>query len=322
MNVDNNLNNTEYMQKVYIGTYFPRSVTESYNIFIDLFSNFEINNKFACKSSINVLDLGAGTGGNLIGLLHALVKTFGNEKIINIYSIEGNKGAIEYQKKFVNKFMMVKDYNKINLTSTNHTFINASVFLDDVDNLISNNTNNKFDIIMSFKFFTEFYNYNYFSSRGLFSTYADLSANYLSDEGLSVLLDVTTTDLGRKRPFTPIIMTQEVKEYLKDNNELEIILPKSCALWYNVCKTNNCFSQKVFRVSHSHKICDKSKVCFIVFAKPLLATKIVNDFSHQTPYAKSYKDYNNDCYWDEYCNCGVSCKLKYNLYPSAFKLYV
>jgi hypothetical protein len=242
-NVDDNLNNDSHKNKIYIGTYLPRSFAESYNIFSDLFLNSKIKENFNQKNTINILDIGAGTGGNLLGLLTALRESFGTNKQLNVYTIEGNAEVIEYQKKFVDKFKSHNNYSGINLININRVFTNKNNFIEVIITTI-NSLHIKFDIISSFKFFTEFYNRNNDDSFGLYYVYSYISSSWLTDDGLSVLLDVTTTDLRQLRPFTPFIVSREIKAYLRNNNGLKIILPKPCALWHSDCQTENAFSKE------------------------------------------------------------------------------
>ena len=63
----------------YLGTYFPRSYTESYCIFSDFFRNHP--KQFANKTELSVFDFGCGTGGEIIGLLTVLSKCCPNIKL-------------------------------------------------------------------------------------------------------------------------------------------------------------------------------------------------------------------------------------------------
>jgi len=106
-NVSCNLANDREANLNYLGTYFPRSFVESYNIYTNLFSNGCIKRAFLERETINILDIGSGTGGNLIGLLQVLNDTY-RDKNIGIYSIDGNDIALEYQRRFIRdlyKFM-------------------------------------------------------------------------------------------------------------------------------------------------------------------------------------------------------------------------
>jgi len=69
-NVDTNIDNNENDNKRYLGTYFPRSLIESYLILMDLYENKIIKEIIDNLNKINILDFGTGTGGNIIGFMH------------------------------------------------------------------------------------------------------------------------------------------------------------------------------------------------------------------------------------------------------------
>lgn len=97
LGVSSNIDNDEEKNKKYLGTYFPRSFVEAYRIYDNIFLNELILNEFNKKYELNILDIGSGTGGNLIGLLNVLVKKL-NNKHFKIHSFDGNKIALLYQK--------------------------------------------------------------------------------------------------------------------------------------------------------------------------------------------------------------------------------
>lgn len=96
-------------QKINMGTYFPRSFLEVHRIFEDLINNEHIKNIFENKEEFFILDIGSGTGGNLIGLLWFMkyhVQDFENKKIY-VVSLDCNDIALDYQKEIIEKFFSV-----------------------------------------------------------------------------------------------------------------------------------------------------------------------------------------------------------------------
>ena len=67
-----NLNTGEI--KVYLGTYFPRSFVEVKSIFEEFSQNSNYLSLVGERTSVSILDLGCGTGGDLFGLLSFLEK--------------------------------------------------------------------------------------------------------------------------------------------------------------------------------------------------------------------------------------------------------
>ena len=100
------LDSDEVQNMIYLGTYFPRSFLEINKIFTDLIQNSHICKLLKRKKEYYILDIGSGTGGSLLGMLWFL-KEFNqnNEDIsIHILSIDGNRNALEIQKRLLDKF--------------------------------------------------------------------------------------------------------------------------------------------------------------------------------------------------------------------------
>jgi SAM-dependent methyltransferase len=183
-----NLDNNEQQSQRYLGTYFPRSFVESYNIFYRLFNQEEIYKNFIGKKKINILNIGSGSGGDLFGLIEAMKDFFPLETIMtNIISIDGNVNAVSYQKKI---------YEQLYQNSNNHLSVMEQKFEDRYDfeekiSKILRNSNEQFDIILTFKFISEFYNRDYELNRGLYHSFIKQSYDYLTPEGMLIIEDVT-----------------------------------------------------------------------------------------------------------------------------------
>lgn len=315
LNVDDNLQNDEEKTKIYLGTYFPRSYAEICYISHQLFDNPFIKNHYSNLKEISILDIGAGTGGDMLGIIYSIHLNFPRINTINLYTIDGNEIAIKYQKFFTNIFN-TSTLKNVRLNSVKHVFINNG-FENELDTIISNWGDLKFDFIVSSKFFSELYNKNPETASGLYNSFVNKSEKYLKEKGLSILIDVTTKDRYSKRQFTPYIMNKEISNYLKCNDDnIKIILPLSCAFWYKRCLTNNCFSQNLFYIKHSRASFDKSKICYAVFAKSNFADSILSVIIPQEKYSICFKE--NGC--DGYCVSGVQIKEKLTTNISAFKL--
>jgi len=157
--VQQNLNASEEELQAYLWTYFPRSFVEAYRIFEDLISDRDIINNFNKKNELYILDIGSGTGGNILGLLWIMKKSLKNfrHKRIHITSIDGNDKALKIQKRLVKTFFPTNTIitsKKITITRENITK-KLKIVLN----------RNKFDIIMSFKFVNEFYRGDFIFSR-------------------------------------------------------------------------------------------------------------------------------------------------------------
>ena len=75
----------------YLGTYFPRSYVEAYQIFSDHFTT-EIK-EWKQRTAISIFDFGSGTGGEIIGLLMAIQDKLPCVKSVRVFAFDGNDCA-------------------------------------------------------------------------------------------------------------------------------------------------------------------------------------------------------------------------------------
>jgi hypothetical protein len=255
---DMNLNLTREELKVYLGTYFPRSYSESFCIFDNLFKNKKYKS-LAKKETINILDVGSGTGGNLIGLLVSLNKYGLAIKEVNIVALDGNKEALEILSDLIEDFSITSTF-KINLKTVSQHFTSLK------DLYCSEDEN--FDFIMSSKLGCELI------ANGWTKFYHDLTIfclPKLTSTGLFLMLDVTTKVASM---FNPILMSEQINKAVKILGKYKSLIPISCGEFEFNC-AGNCFTQRTFFVTHSHKRKDKSKVTYRVIGN----TDFVNQFS-------------------------------------------
>ena len=99
-------------------------------------------------------------------------------------------------------------------------------------------------------------------------------ATYLHENGLLIMLDVTTKD-EHSGYFYPQLMNSSINDYVRESRTIETLLPLSCACYYE-CR-DLCFMQQTFSVSHSHKSNDESRVCYRVLCRKPLKTTIMQE---------------------------------------------
>jgi len=304
--VAQNLTNDKEANLNYLGTYFPRSFVESYNIFSNLFKNEHINRAFSKKQVINILDIGSGTGGNLIGLLQVLNSSY-NKRRIEIYSFDGNGIALDYQMKIIRNVYKYLDRNEnvIKIDTFQYRFTNK----DDIKNILEMARKagvfDRFDIIHSFKFANELYAVDDFQNRGTYKALLDIGEHYLADDGIIVIEDITNKVGAIAPQYISIIMNNECKEYFNEKTDSRIcfILPLSCAFWHDNCDSDNCFSKKEFIIRHRYNYRDVSKVTYKVFATVGLAERVLSDINNcDRHYYAISEDSRNGRY--NYCLCG------------------
>lgn len=230
-----NINNDNKKNLIYLGTYFPRSFKEAYEIYKNIFLNKYIFEKFQEKENINILDIGSGTGGNLIGLIQVLNEVFRDKKI-NIISIDGNDNALLIQKDLIgNICQFIDKKNKINYEYHIIKFQSNSNIKSQLNEKIDENY---FDIIQSYKFLNELYNMN--NNNAYYKEVLELSELHLKENGLLCLVDITN-EINIKvnsyeKQYMSKIINKECIDYLTNNSDLVYIIPKCCALIYKTCE--------------------------------------------------------------------------------------
>lgn len=248
-----NLNLSEKELKVYLGTYFPRSYAEMFCIVDNLMQNKYIRETFGQKE-ISVLDCGCGTGGEIFGFITAIGKYLPNAKI-NITAIDGNDGALSILKDLVDSNPNKKVHVKLNALSQT---LNS---VGDIEELAYGKKN--YNIILCDKVVCELISKQILPSNA-YAIMAKILAAHLYEDGLLIMLDVTTKD-EHSGFFYPQLMNSAINDYVRKSRDIATLLPLSCAC-YESCG-DYCFMQQTFNVSHSHKSNDESRVCYRVLCR-------------------------------------------------------
>ena len=250
-----NLDHTKDDILVYLGTYFPRSYAESYIIMCDLLANEIVRSAFAAKSRISILDLGCGTGGEIIGAICAFADILGSDRTFKVVAIDGNQNAIDMFEHVRFKVGRIKGLS-----------IKSDICPFPIENaedmaLLGDVIEKKYDIILSFKAVNEFIQRKRFLQNA-YKHFCEILAPVLAKNGLLVMLDVTTkSDLSGF--YYPVMMNNGVNDFLRDNAAFTTLLPIPCLLKSGEC-TASCYMQQRFYVSHSSRVCDLSKVTYRV----------------------------------------------------------
>lgn len=291
--VESNLENAEKENLEYLGTYFPRSYAEAYTIYCNIFNNKDINYTFRNKEKIKILDIGSGTGGSLLGLIHAICDNFTN-KNIEIISIDGNRGAIDIQYGLINMFGKFINLNKNKLSGS----VNVVKFKDKTElngKLSKLSLDNSIDIMQSFKVVNEFYRKDYNLNKGMYSDLLELGEKWLRKSGILCIVDVTNKIQGQN--FASILFNEEIRTYFnsKTLTNLVYVIPKCCGLNYKTCnKGNNCFSRRTFTINFDG-FTIPSKVNYKLFIKEKLGSVVLDNIRksihcESTCYCKDYND--------------------------------
>lgn len=273
----------------YLGTYFPRSYGEVRCIAENLSQNDKyckfllrkyykplLTNHGVRKEKISILDLGCGTGGDIIGLLSVLQEKLPPPMQIDIWAFDVNFTALKYMKAVVDAFAVKYD-RQIN---THPIFYDVkpqlgfSQIADYVSSL-------QFDYILCCKSCSEL-----LSDHVLIQPYLSVAKTFstmLADCGIMLLLDVASQPDGCE--YLPKEMNDELNSFISLNTEFCTLVPKPCSA-HPECKSH-CYMLKQFSVSHSG--CpfpkDDSNVCYRIICRKQLRGQIdVSDQVHNKRY--------------------------------------
>lgn len=177
-----NLNTGEI--KVYLGTYFPRSFVEVKSIFEEFSQNSNYLSLVGERTSVSILDLGCGTGGDLFGLLSFLEKYEPSLKSVKLLAIDGSQMALRFFEKIMAEF---KKHSRLKID-----YRIGPVFIESENdlNLVSDVLSDKYDLILSCKAICEMLAKRRIKNKAYKQTASMLSSK-LTDKGIMLIEDVT-----------------------------------------------------------------------------------------------------------------------------------
>ena len=249
-----NLDLNEEELKVYLGTYFPRSYAEMFCIVDNLLQNQRLAEFVQGKECINVLDCGCGTGGEIMGLITALAKHLPQVNV-NVTAIDGNAGSLALLNELIESIPSRNVH--VRLSTICQTFNTR----EDLDKLA--NGKKDYHFVLCDKMICELISKQILPGDA-YATVANMLTSHIHDDGLLIILDVTTKD-EHTGLFYPQLMNNSINDFVRNSRGIETLLPLSCACNED-CK-DLCFMQQTFSVSHSHKTADESRVCYRVLCR-------------------------------------------------------
>jgi len=250
--------------KVYLGTYFPRSYAESFCIFDNIFKNKKYQEK-AKKRELNILDIGCGTGGNLIGLLVAINKYGLAIDLVNIYAIDGNVEALNFLKCIVDEYSH-RSSIKLNLQILPQT-------IECVNDIDLSCVEMKFDFVLSFKMICEIIASGSGKSDKSYYEITKKSLPLLSETGLFAILDVTTKQ-EHINTYNPILLNTQIRDAIREYDEYKTLLPLPCNKYELECD-EQCFTQRIFKITHKLRSENSSKVAYRVIGRSDFVDRII-----------------------------------------------
>jgi hypothetical protein len=265
----------------YMGTYFPRSFAEAYFFCAVMLQKAPIAETLLDRSSISIVDIGSGTGANILGVLWAIRdhRLLSGSRFPPIYtsSVDKSAEALEIQSRLIRTFFQ----HRVTIEPLLLDYTSGTEFLNDLTQRLSDN--GPLDIIMCWKSICEFYRSeaDCVRNRGMYAKLLKLADNYLKSSGFLGICDVTYRPYRDHKQYLPCIINREMHESLKTGkSELVPILPLSCAHWHRNCSDYAmCFFQKYFRVSHKAlpepQKFDRTGVFLKVFARKPFARLVL-----------------------------------------------
>lgn len=268
-----NLNTGEI--KVYLGTYFPRSFVEVKSIFEEFSQNSNYLSLVGERTSVSILDLGCGTGGDLFGLLSFLEKYEPSLKSVKLLAIDGSQMALRFFEKIMAEF---KKHSRLKID-----YRIGPVFIESENdlNLVSDVLSAKYDLILSCKAICEMLAKRRIKNKAYKQTASMLSSK-LTDKGIMLIEDVTIKSPATEK-FILYMLNAELNEFVAENDEFATIYPTACKDKESKC-INGCFFKKEIRVTHSAKNNDISKIIYRIIGKKPFAENIVVSSKGKTEY--------------------------------------
>lgn len=232
-----NWNRKEIIQ--YLGTYFPRSFTESYCIFSKYFNAHR--DKYKYTKTLNIFDFGCGTGGELLGLLWAISENL-NVSHINVKALDGNQHGLRILESIVEMFR--------NEFHQSIEFKPVYIQIDDIYDmsLVSSCIPQENNIIIIFKSLCEMASLRQFEERNPYEHILKIMLERLHSEGIICLADITT-------------FNKEQQEWLPK------LIDKGCMEAQTQVIMKNTNFNESFYVTHSRKVNDGSKLCWRIIKR-------------------------------------------------------
>ena len=255
---------------IYLGTYFPRSYAEHFLIFENLFSHPVFRSKLEAKRHLSVFSIGAGTGGDIVGLLTAIDKFLPTSIGITLIALDANRNSLNLQKKVIDRYCSIST-REISLSQFCDRIEDEETLQKYSDNALPDGS---LDFILLAKAGCELHGKSVFDGENVYEVCLRQFASKLSESGVFCMLDVTTNVDGKA--FMPFILNQGVNDFVSKNAAYSSLLPLSCHFFEKECKAP-CFIQQEFSVSHCKKSRDMSKVCYRMIAKKEFCDAITNN---------------------------------------------
>lgn len=170
--------------RCYLGTYFPRSYSESYVIFSKYLGQNRL--QYQNKEELSIFDFGCGTGGELIGFIVAVSERLSSVKKITIKALDGNACALRYLERILDA---ASEQTGIELN-----YQVMPIVIDDFYDMgiVTSTITQVYDFIISFKAVCEFVTRRQFEKRNPYEHILNELSPKLKTDGIVCLADITS----------------------------------------------------------------------------------------------------------------------------------
>ena len=278
--VKNNLNNSSRDNRIYLGTYFPRTYTEIKTIMDELSEETDYFERqdIRSKSSFRILSVGCGTGGDVVSMIDSIREKTGCQNFF-VTLIDGNADALEKCKKIISR-QKTENGLKIQTEVIDKKFIEPSDFQLIAREMCSK----KFDFIVTSKFINELIG----KFDKLYSRFVTSFSALLDTTGLIIITDTTDQRAigeNSKDIYIPVLMNSDFNDNISADIDIGTIMPPpcNCQRWIDLSiflneylKTYCCrqcytsFKNKYSHMDDSHD----PRITFRIFARKIIQERI------------------------------------------------
>lgn len=247
---------------MYLGTYFPRSFAETFSLSSNIFAQPKYQKMLQHKEVFNILDICAGTGGDLLGLLYAIKSYLPKCQTVNIIAVDGNANGLNILQYLLQEGSSEFPF-EINIICQNE-------LLQKMD--LATIAGKTFDFILCSKALCELIEYDGISCA--YEAVAGIFMPFLADTGLFFLIDIASRS-SKLEKYYPQIMNSQINCWQSKHSEYVTLLPIPCA---KGCNNGYCYGQKKTRVLFNNsRMSVDSNIFYRVLCASALQQELVGE---------------------------------------------
>ena len=260
-----NLSRRDSILRRYLGTYFPRSLLETYDISSELFRKI-FGTSVRTDGELRILDLGCGLGGAAAGLVFAVLESFDVREII-VDGFDANEVSLRIFKRFFasDSFAAARAaLRRLEVPGAKAEItVNQRCALIRERHFDLLGDDSKYDVILTSKMLNEL------PVERKYFRFLETYLPHLSENGLCFVIDVNDRREGR---HISQCLSEETLFFLGRHDEFECLLPPGCRDCAKRGLPCGGFNQIVCRESNFDRLNPQatrgvSKVCGRVFCR-------------------------------------------------------